>query len=83
MSASNRLTYVAEYRAITNNRSPVRIRVRTGTLECALVSRHEFEPRNDIAIYFNTIASASLVFWPFLRGCNSSNPVNTMLAIVR
>ena len=32
----------------------VRIRVRTGTLECALVSRSEFEPQYYFAIFFDT-----------------------------
>ena len=30
--------------------------------------RREFEPRHDLAIYFDTIASASIVFGPFLGG---------------
>ena len=37
--------------------------------------RRDFEPRHDLAIYFDTIVSASTVFGPFLRGCNISNPV--------
>ena len=37
-----------------------------GTLDCVLVFRRVFEPRHDLAIYFDTIASASIVFGPFL-----------------
>ena len=68
---------------IANNRSSVRIWVRTGTLECALVSYREFDPRHDLAINFDTIESASIAFVPFLRGSNISNPVNMTLNIFR
>ena len=44
-------------------------------LECALVSRREFDPRHDLAINFDTIASANIVFGPFLRESNNTNPV--------
>ena len=53
---------------VTNNRLSVRIQVSTGTLECALVSRREFEPRHDLAINFDTIESKNIVFGPFLGG---------------
>ena len=54
--------------------------VRIGTLECALVSRREFDPRHDLAIYFDTIASASAVFDPFFKGVkNSNNPVKVTI----
>ena len=56
----------------------VRIWVRIGTLECALVSRREFDLRHDLAINFDTSVSASIVFGPFLRGSNSTNPVNML-----
>ena len=38
------------------------------------MSRREFDPRHDLAINFDTIGSASVIFGPFLRGCNSTNP---------
>ena len=40
-----------------------------------LVSRREFDPRRDLAMNFDARGSASIVFGPFLRGGNSTNPV--------
>ena len=40
--------------------------------------RQDFEHRHDLAIYFDMIASESIVFGPFFRGCNISNPVNQL-----
>ena len=43
-----------------------------------LASRHEFDPRRDPAMNFDTLGSASIVFCPFLRGVNSTHPVNCL-----
>ena len=66
---------------IANNRSSVRIWVRTGTLKCALVSRREFDPRHDLAMNFDTYVSESLVFGLFCRESNNSNPVNENIVL--
>ena len=69
-SSSKQPIDLSEEQEIADNRLSVRIRLRTGTLECALVSRREFDPRNDLAINFDTNASKSIVFGPFFRGSN-------------
>ena len=57
-----------EQRAIANNRSPIRIWVKIGTLESALLFLRVFEPCHNLAIFFDTFASANIVFGPVLRG---------------
>ena len=44
-------------------------------LERVPVSRREFDTRLDLARIFDTRGSASIVFGPFLKGDNSTNPV--------
>ena len=41
-----------------------------------LAIRREFEPRPDHASIFDTRGSENIVFGPFFRGGNSTNPVN-------
>ena len=48
-----------------------------------LVSRREFDPRPDLASIFDTRGSASIVFGPFLRGGNSTNPVKESERLVK
>ena len=73
-SSSKQPIDLAEEQEITDNRPSVRIQVRTGMLECALVYRRESDPRHHLAINFDTTASESIVFGPFFRGSNSTNP---------
>ena len=48
-------------------------------LERVLVFCREFDPRRNLAMNFDTSGSASIVFGPFLKGGNSTYPVNAQL----